>query len=178
MVASIQLSSNSALATITNAVVNNNTVFQNRAGKYCFAPTQTPITARISNNIFYTSGTAGGSITTNGAVNPSNCLFTGNCYFGTTVTIKWNGTTYAGPAAWRTALPTQEDLSGTASYLLSDPKLVNPGTTVATDYKLQASSPMLGAGLDLNARFGIAMGAIDYFGAATVAPYNVGAGGT
>lgn len=181
MVASFQLSSNTGLATV-NAAVNNNTIYQSRPGKWCFATTQTPITARISNNIFYTAGTAGGAITTNGAINPSNCLFTGNDYFGTSVTIAWNGTSYGGPAAWRAAFPTQETLAGSAAYLISNPLLVNPGTTVATDYKLQAGSPMKGTGLDLLAKFGLANPTLDYFGVslptATGTGYNLGADGS
>lgn len=176
MVASFQLSSNTGLATV-NAAVNNNTIYQSRPGKWCFATTQTPITARVSNNVFYTWGGASGAITTNGAVNPSNCLFTGNCYYGKSNAVLWNNVTYSGPDTWRTAIATQEDLSGAPAYIMADPRLLGPGTTVAADYNVQAGSPVLGTGLNLTALFGIAMPTTDYFGNAISAPYNVGCAG-
>jgi hypothetical protein len=181
MVVSVQLVTNGAPAVISNALVDNNTIYQSRAGKYCAGPTDTQITGRVANNIFYTGGAATGAITTFSSINPSNVLYTGNCYFGTATVIRWNGVNYAGPAAWRAAFATQETLAGSPAYLTADPLLVNPGTTVAADYKLQGASPMKGVGLNLFTQFSLANPTTDYFGAplpnAVGTGYNVGADG-
>lgn len=168
MAVSLQLVTNGSPSQISNVLVYNNTIYQSRAGKACIGPTTTGITGRVADNIFYTAGTAL-TVNTFNSINPSGLVFNGNDYFGASTSIKWNGTTYAGPAAWRAAFPTQETLNGNASYLLADPKLVNPGTNIASDYKLQAGSPMLGGGVDLFSAFGISPAAIDYFGSAAIA---------
>lgn len=176
----LQLVTGGGSSQITGGQVYNNTVYAKK--RYAFNVTSIPIAATIANNIFYTTATALGFIDTFGAINPSNANFFGNDYFGAVTSIHWNGTTYASVAAWRAAFPAQETIAAANTSFISDPLLVNPGTHVATDYKLQAGSPMKGVGLNLLTQFGIANPTEDYFGAslpnAVGTGFNVGADGS
>lgn len=101
--------------------------------------------------------------------------FQGNCYwtYSDNIEIDWGGSTYTSLAAWRSAT-SQETHDGNDVGFESDPCLVDPGNggTIGdpcnlaslTAYKLQSNSPLIDAGLDLQAEFGIDPGAIDYYG--------------
>jgi hypothetical protein len=82
-------------------------------------------------------------------------------------------TVYQSLTAWRSGTG-QERLGTTAVGFAVDPKLTNPGgggtignpdqlTTLAA-YRLQSSSPMVDAGLNLPLLFGVNVGSRDYYG--------------
>jgi hypothetical protein len=87
--------------------------------------------------------------------------------------IVWNGKVYTDLEGWRQATG-QELVEGGATGLTVDPKLVGPGKggtindaaklSQLTQYRLDARSPVIDAGLDLPARFGLEVGPSDYFG--------------
>lgn len=166
----------SGTGTCTNAFIYNNTCYNGRgASNKVFYCDNTVVTGRVANNIFYAAGATNLLTSANGA--PSQ-VFTGNDWFCTaTPTWVWNGTTYTTYASWQTATG-QEKISGSNVGLTSNPSLVSPGGGTAASYKLQSGSPMLGAGLNLQAQFGINPGSLDYFGNSIAPPYNVGAGAT
>jgi len=101
--------------------------------------------------------------------------FKGNCYwtYGDNIEIKWGGTTYTSLAAWRSATG-QEKLGGNNVGFECDPCLVDVGNggTIGdpcnlaglTAYKLQGSSPLINAALDIQSLFGIDPGLRDYYG--------------
>ena len=59
--------------------------------------------------------------------------------------------------------------AASGSDINADPKFVNAGSTVPSDYKIQTGSPAIGAGMTLN---GIA---VDFFGATRSQPLDLGA---
>lgn len=168
----------------TGALVYNNTFYNNLNVSAIFCIPQdtgsTAHTGRVANNIFYS---ASNTPLIASAVNDSGLLFTGNDYFASgTFGISWNGTSYSSLAAWQTATG-QEKIAGASFGFSVDPKLTSPGGggTVGgyappnpTAYKLLAGSPMIGTGLDLNARFGINPGTQDYYGDALASPFAIG----
>ncbi|ALW86066.1 hypothetical protein AUC43_13780 [Hymenobacter sedentarius] len=86
----------------------------------------------------------------------------GNCYWSTAepLVVEWNGSTYTDLQAWRTAT-TQEQLSaGRTTGLNADPQLSNLSAVVAP----LATSPVLAAGIDLQAEFNISPGVRDFMG--------------
>ena len=122
------------------------------------------------------------------AVGGIDLLFQGNDYWpgNGAFNIRWDGTSYDSLAAWRAATG-QERVGGTTVGLNVDPQLVNVGTggTIAnanqletsTAYRLQSSSPLLDAGLNLSTEFGLNPGSSDFFGTANPqgSGYAVGA---
>ncbi len=111
-------------------------------------------------------------------------LFQGNSYQSAGSYIRWGGSTYADLSSWQIAT-NQEKVTGTPVGVAGDPMLVSPLTspgvtdyasiTSVTNVMLQAGSPLIGTGLDLNAGFGINPGSRDYFGQTIAAPYSIGA---
>ena len=105
--------------------------------------------------------------------------FKGNCYwtYNDNIEIRWGGSTYTSLAAWRTATG-QEIHDGNDVGFEADPCLVDPGNggTIGdphnlaslTAYKLKSNSPLIDAGLDLQALFGIDQGTRDYYNEAIV----------
>jgi hypothetical protein len=128
----------------------------------------------ISNNIFYAAGGCKFTATTGPqSTTPTNLVFAGNDWFtNSTTTFVWLGVTYMSFAAWQTASG-QEKIAGVNVGLTSDPMLVSPGaggtvggytTAQPSAYMLHIGSPMIGAGLDLNAQFSISPGSQDLYG--------------
>ena len=177
---------------VYNASVYGNTVFTGRA--LVGAPPVVLVkyqgglsNIKVRNNIFYAQGgvpvlSAPYSFTTNAV------QFQGNDYFssGATLRIVWAGTTYNYLSTWRTATA-QEQVGTSASGFSVDPKLVAPGSggtigdpnllTTLGGYKLQATSPLINAGLNLSGLFGVNPGPRDYFGGPVPAgsSFDVGA---
>jgi hypothetical protein len=103
----------------------------------------------------------------------------GNCYWApaAAISLYWDGTTYTSLAAWRAAT-TQETLltSGQVTGICANPCFAPPAAGSSSSiplsspvpaYNLASVSPLLGAGLNLQASFGIAPGSRDFFGNAT-----------
>jgi hypothetical protein len=161
-----------AASTCSNALIYNNTFYNNQAGGRYLITLQTDaaMTGRLANNIFYSASNTGLIFSTG---NASSMLFTGNDYFASgTFSISWNGTSYGSFAAWQTAT-SQEKIAGSNVGLTSDPSLVNPGgggtiggynPAQPSAYMLHAGSPMIGTGLDMNAQFAINPGTQDFYG--------------
>jgi hypothetical protein len=110
------------------------------------------------------------------AAGQTGLLFQGNDYFtyGGAFKIAWNGTDYTSLSAFRTEAG-QEQAAGNPTGFSVDPLLVNAGggptigfpdmlESQLTAYRLQGTSPMIDAGLDLTALFGINPGPRDYYG--------------
>lgn len=105
----------------------------------------------------------------------SGLLFQGNDYFssGADFQISWYGKSYLSLADWRSATG-QEQIKGTDVGLKVDPKLLAPGNGGTLNnaklldtlnvYRLQSSSPLIEAGLNLTQLFGIDPGTRDYYG--------------
>jgi hypothetical protein len=132
----------------------------------------------VFNNIFFANGN--GNISAQ--IGTQSCWFLNNDYWTGHYAqqIRYLGTTYNSLAAFQTA--GQETWNGTPYGFALDPLLANPGVggTAApgypftmTAYKLTALSPLLGAGLNLNA-WGIEMGPQDFYNQ-LLPPVNVGA---
>ena len=87
--------------------------------------------------------------------------------------IDWGGKGYESLDAWRAATG-QEKAGGEDTGLTAGPKLTDPGNggslddadrlEAVTAYRLRPDSPLIDAGLDLRALFGIDMGERDYYG--------------
>lgn len=120
-------------------------------------------TARVTsvevyNNVFYSNATQdifdfpSGSGTESGFIFKNNAIYVG----GGAVSIKWFGTTYTSIAAWAAGAT-----NGDTSAVTADPLLLDPLTSVVYDdptlirnllkVSPQSGSPLLEAGLDLNA---------------------------
>lgn len=99
----------------------------------------------------------------------------GNCYWNATqLQLDWNGTLYTDLSAWRAATSQERLADGRATGLNADPNLPGADPTVAPP----PTSPVLGAGLSLQAEFNISPGPQDFVGNPTpTAPSkgNIGA---
>jgi len=118
----------------------------------------------VRNNIVSTTGGVRLlEVTSDQLAGSSDLKFQGNDWYpsGASPRFTWGGTTYTSLSGWRTGTG-QEKVGTTAVGLTSNPLLVNP-TGGDTGAKLQSSSPMVDAGLDLS-QFGISPGSRDYFG--------------
>ena len=138
----------------------------------------------VHNNIFVTSGQPVVAVDF-----PSGGYsFQGNCYWasGETVKIDWGGTMYNSVAEWRTGT-SQEMLGGSDVGFEMDPDLFNAGgggtigdpclLWTLNDYRLKPGNTLIGAGLDLQAEFGINPGTRDFYGTSIPisGAYDVGA---
>lgn len=172
----------SGTSTMTNASIYNNTLL-NSVGPCTFGSNNSStVTATVANNIFASIFT-GSSL----QVNPASSInMYGNDYYNNQQ-VAWAGTTYTTFASWQAAT-SQEKISGSNVGLISNPLFNSPwgGPTThgynpanLNEYQLQLTSPMLGAGLNLQTQFSINVGTQDYYGAAVpnAGAYNVGAGG-
>jgi hypothetical protein len=170
---------------VTDLEVYNNTIYfpSGSFGTNSAAVYITSIGDRVHfrNNILQTTGGAR-LISTNAVQN--ELLFQGNVYWSTdgAVAIRWGNSTYSSIGAWRSAETTQErvDLDGNGSLddssLNLDPRLAAAGTggtigdadalEAMTAYRLLSDSPLRDAGLDMNTRFSINPGDLDFFGTA------------
>ncbi len=141
----------------------------------------------IANNVFYVDRPIFSSSPAFEVPHPSHIVMVGNNYTGRGL-WRWDGGTYKTLPEWRAATG-QELLKGADTGSSMDPKLLDAGRggTVGGHipeklraYHLQTTSPMLGAGIDLHALYGIDVGPHDYFGAPVPdasGRYDVGAGG-
>jgi len=126
---------------------------------------------KVYNNIFVT--TPGKKVVD--IPNPSGeWSFKGNCYWsgGDDIRISWGGETYTSLNAWRTATG-QEKFGDADVGFKAEPKLKNVGgggtvgnpqlLSTLDAYRLEGSSPLIDAGIDLRAE-GIDPGKHDYYG--------------
>ena len=177
--------------------IHNNTVFVSPA------PAGTPRAVRIGNatitdrvaaslhlrnNIFVTAGGLPVVDVSATQSTATDLRFEGNGYFasGAALALGWGGATYGTLSAWRAT--GQELLGGIATGSSADPRLTAPGAGGTLDdaarlegmsaYRLQEGSPMVDAGLNLAARFGVDPGTRDYYGSplAQRGGFDVGAG--
>ena len=126
----------------------------------------------IANNILIVN--SGAAIPIVRLNNPQSATFRGNDYYTyeTGYRFTWNKSSYTSLAAWQAATG-QEKLDGVNVGLTTNPQIyalgggsINGGYIPAKlmAYNLQPSSPMIGAGLNLQKEFGIAPPSQDYFG--------------
>jgi hypothetical protein len=143
------------------------------------------ITGYFCNNIIM-EGTAANTLGV-AFVNCPSFVTNGNYYYatGAAYDFNWQGTQYSTFSAFKTA--SSQEANGVSG---TDPKLNNPGSggTVSgynppnpTAYELQATSPCIGAGLNLSSLYSINPGSQDFYGNAipngSGSGYNVGAYG-
>lgn len=169
---------------VTNTEVYNNSVYITPCAVTCSAvrvsnetiPNNDVSTVHFRNNILQTTGGVGFLVVTPDQVTGmSDLLFQGNDYYATSgaFNIVWNGVTYTGIPAWRTAVPLQETLNGANVSKTGNPQFVAAGKagtvnnsdslTTLSFYKLLSTSPMVGSALNLQSNFGINPGSADYF---------------
>jgi hypothetical protein len=113
--------------------------------------------------------------------NQSGLVFQGNNWFasGGAFAINWNAKKYGSLAAFRSGTG-QETLAGKAVGTSVDPQFVNPLGGSRDAYRLQPTSPLATAGLNLWALFNIDPGTQDLFGdplpeKSATATYSIGA---
>ena len=164
---------------ITNVDIYNNTLFVSSAsagspsGIELFGGTVSNV--RIGNNCIITTSGVRLVNSTLTSTQSATVLFQGNDYWssGGAFSIYWNNSyNYTSLMAWRTA--GMETLDTTNIGLNVDPQLINVGDggtlgdatllPTLTAYQSQPSSPLREAGLDLNALFGLNIGAEDFYG--------------
>jgi len=102
-------------------------------------------------------------------------LFQGNSYYsnGDPFKVEWGGTTYGDLSAWRDGTGQERIGAADTGYEVA-PGLVSAGgggtigdaTRLSTlsAYRLRVNAPMVDAGLDLSARFGVLPGPQDFYG--------------
>jgi len=124
------------------------------------------------NNIFQTTG---GLRLIEIASGQTDLLFQGNDYFSSSaeLQIRWLGKNYNTLKAWRSATG-QERVKAEDVGLSVDPKLLVPGKgdtfnnakllDTLSSYRLQNSSPLIEAGLNLRQLFALDPGTRDYYG--------------
>jgi hypothetical protein len=158
--------------------IYNNTIFVSAsAGRTVVAleVVGAPSSVTVRNNIL--DGAPGAALVNSPALGTMSVLFQQNDY-SAAFTARWGSSVYTNLDTWRSATG-QELLGAVPSGLASDPMLANPGrggtlgnadllSTLAA-YRLQISSPMHAAGLDLLAMFGLASGGHDFYGVAVAA---------
>ena len=171
-------------ATISGAFVFNNAFYSSAANARIVNQVSNGSSVGItfSNNIFYSLAASGNQYVNVAAA--SSLAFTNNDYYGN-ASYEWVSTNYTSFAAWQTASG-QEKIGGSNVGLTSEPRLVvyGGGGTVGgylpaslKQYQLQAGSPMLAAGLNINSQYGVTLPGTDFFGAAiTASALPVGAG--
>jgi hypothetical protein len=124
----------------------------------------------VYDNIFQTTG--GVSLIT--VPLGYSAYFAGNLYWssGSTFKIRYQDVSYYNLANWQTATG-NEKLNNMPTGMTADPLLTNVGyggiiypkkTELLNAYKLQATSPVINAGLNLATSFGMNSGTLDYFG--------------
>jgi len=173
-----------ATSTMRSPKMYNNTAYAGRSG-ICFDTSfgggtmdGTPL---VANNVFF--GLVGRRII---HVPNAQMMLVGNDYFGSTK-FSWRSVDYMSFAAWQLATG-REIIDGENVGLTSDPQIYAPGGGVTvggyvpaklTAYNLQAGSPMIRAGINLESRYGINPGTQDYYGvpvAAASLPVGAAAG--
>jgi hypothetical protein len=175
---------------LRDAQVYGNTVYVAPAAASSVQPrgiyVQSPTTdVRFRNNVVYVSGGVPAIEVASGQV---GLVFQGNGYWsaGAALSLVWAGTAYNSLDDWRAATG-QERVGSVQTGLVADPRFESPGgggTIGDADrletldaYVLRPDSPLIDAGLDLAARFGIDAGGRDFRGVALpqAGGYDVGA---
>lgn len=168
---------------MTNCFIYNNTLYDPVA--ILGVNARASINCVFANNIFYRAGSSPSNILN--VPNPSSILMVGNDYANGGSYI-WGGVTYSSFAAWQAASG-QEALSGSPVGTTASPELASPDGGPTTNgynpaslgaYRLLSGSPMIGAGLDMHARYGTDAGTQDFFGSSipnASGKYNIGADG-
>jgi hypothetical protein len=167
---------------LQNCEVYNNTVLLSPPGfsvpaVNVYSPTTN---VHIRNNILVTTGGLPLVIVNAGQ---SGLVFDHNDYWssGTAFSIVDTGVNYSSLSAWRSATGQEPSVGLSVDPLLTSPG--NGGTVGNADnlvslsaYKLQSSSPMINAALNLNAS-GVSMGSVDFYGVTTPqgTAYDIGA---
>lgn len=181
---------------VTNSQVYNNTVYMNNTGVVNGTPSAVKVIGNslsgvtIRNNIFHI-GTGVRMLRATAAFSTSALLFQNNNYFaeGSTANFLWAGTNYASLAEWKVVASGQEMSGITPLGKTVNPYFVQPGggsrvgpaeggdLTTIEAYQLQAGSPMIDAGINLKATFGINTGDRDFYNntLASGATYDIGA---
>jgi hypothetical protein len=102
----------------------------------------------VKNNIFYNN--AGEDVIVWSDVTLTGLKFDYNCYYGNTNTYHWNFQEYTEStfAAWKSAI---SSYGGDTNSIVTNPVFVNAGGSFAlsTDFKLQAGSPCINAGVNV-----------------------------
>jgi hypothetical protein len=173
--AGIQVWDGNGGGSLRDAQVYNNTIHVAPAasgqprGVYVQTPT---VDMRFRNNVVEV---AGGVPVIEVVGGQTGLVFQGNAYWsaGAPLELSWAGTTFGTLAEWRAATG-QERVGSVDTGLVADPRFESPGGggTVGdadrlgqlTAYRPRADSPLLDAGLDLLARFGIDAGGRDFAG--------------
>ena len=155
---------------ITNADIYNNTIILDRPANgsspnaiYLLSGDISNITVR--NNIFQVA--AGlrvvRTFTTTGV------RFEGNDYWspGGSLAFNWNGAGYGSLAAWRAGTGQEMLDNGTRPTGMNAAPVFASASSGQPPYSLDATSPLLGQGLDLASEFGVNPGPHDFYGLPT-----------
>jgi len=157
--------------TTTGLAIYNNTVYASGNPALGIGGSgSNTVSGRICNNIFYTTGT-NKLVAFTGTPSVAGLHLDGNNYYASgTFSADWTGpTNYTTFSTWKTNSG-QETANGGFS---TDPALTSPGGGGTTNgynpgalsaYKLQSSSTMFGAGINLSTSFSITPGLHDYYG--------------
>ncbi len=149
-----------ALGAVYNLEIYNNDVYLDPGMGGVAVLTLAIEAVHFRNNIFQTTG---GTPVIEASPAPADVAFQGNDYWSDALAILWGDTTYTDLDSWRQATH-QETLGADDTGLSVDPLLSNPGGRKAKGFRLRPDSPLVGAGLDLAAQFGIDPGPRDFFG--------------
>lgn len=153
---------------IRNTQIYGNTVYSSTGSAIAFWVKEGIYNTRVCNNLFIADAN---QILVAGRPDKSTAIFTGNLYWS--IDGKLNIAGHKNLEDWRKATG-QEMLNGKPVGLVVDPKVTELGSNVTvgdptklytlTAYRLQESSPLIDAGLDLRSLFGIDPGDRDFFG--------------
>jgi hypothetical protein len=164
---------------VTNNMIYNNTIYNASGGSAVLVDGDLTGAVNVfANNVFQTAN--GVPLVVDNS--PFGATFVGNDYWSTggPFVFMYNGSTYSSLSAFQST--GQEMLNGQPTGHSIDPQFRSPGgagvaakTLVA--YKLQPTSGLIGAGLDLYAIYGINPGPRDLFGDPIQpgGPFNIGA---
>jgi len=186
--AGILLWATSSNGGIQNSEIYNNTIYLSPAisgsPTGIFVSSSFISNAKIRNNIIQTTG----GLHAVRAVANTGVRFEGNAYWDTNNNLKiyWLGSIHTSINAWREAT-NQEKLNNLPVGLQVDPKLKDPGKGIIVGdprqlaslvgYQLQATSGLIGEGLDLANDFGLDVGNQDFWknNISNQATFNIGA---
>jgi hypothetical protein len=153
---------------IHNTQIYGNTIYAVYSPAIVFASGQGIYSTTVCNNLFIADAN---QILVAGRPDKSTAIFAGNAYWSVDGELRIAG--YKNLEDWRTAAG-QEMLNGKPVGLVVDPKLTDMGKSITIGdpaklatlaaYRLQKNSPLIDAGLDLRALFGIDPGNRDFFG--------------
>jgi len=155
--------------------VYNNTVYKSGGSPVVRVSGGGSTYAKISlrNNILIASDNSA-LVVVNDPQNATELFFQGNDYWSTSgnYSIRWGSENYRTIQNWSN-FTGQEKLNDSAVWKSFNPLLTNAGgggtiypdpITKLAAYRLQSGSPMIDAGLNLKAHFGIDVGARDFYG--------------